>query len=112
MLTASLVNKYLPDATHGLPSEMSGTNCHRSANSAGPFLPLSSINVLHSGSQRRGEKGSRIGGYGTPNVPATLDTMARWPRHVWTSIFTYGTVFVLFPLLCLLAHGWVRGWIF
>src|SRR3954464_2359120 len=38
--------------------------------------------------------------------------MARWPRHVWTSIFTYATVFVLFPLLCLLAYAWVRGWIF
>lgn len=36
--------------------------------------------------------------------------MARWPRHVWTSIFTYATVFVLFPLLCLLAYAWVRGW--
>jgi hypothetical protein len=39
-------------------------------------------------------------------------SMARWPRHVWTSIFTYATVFVLFPLLCLLAYAWVRGWIF
>jgi hypothetical protein len=38
--------------------------------------------------------------------------MARWPRHVWTSIFTYATVFVLFPLLCLLAYAWVRGWVF
>jgi hypothetical protein len=38
--------------------------------------------------------------------------MARWPRHVWTSIFTYATVFVLFPLLCLLAYAWVKGWIF
>ena len=38
--------------------------------------------------------------------------MARWPRHVWTSIFTYATVFVLFPLLCLLAYAWVRGLIF
>jgi hypothetical protein len=38
--------------------------------------------------------------------------MARWPRHVWTSIFTYATVFLLFPLLCLLAYAWVRGWIF
>jgi hypothetical protein len=52
-----------------------------------------------------------------PAVPAPgkrryTDPMARWPRHVWTSIFTYGTVFVLFPLLCLLAYGWVRGWIF
>ena len=35
--------------------------------------------------------------------------MARWPRHVWTTIFTYGTIFVLFPLLCLLAYLWVRG---
>ena len=35
--------------------------------------------------------------------------MARWPRHVWTSIFTYATVFVLFPLLCLLAYAWVTG---
>src|SRR3954466_11489632 len=37
--------------------------------------------------------------------------MARWPRHVWTSIFTYATVFILFPLLCLLAYAWVKGWI-
>ena len=36
--------------------------------------------------------------------------MARWPRHTWTSIYTYATVFLLFPLLCLLAYGWVRGW--
>jgi hypothetical protein len=38
--------------------------------------------------------------------------MARWPRHLWTSIFTYGTIFVLFPILCLLAYAWVRGMIF
>jgi hypothetical protein len=38
--------------------------------------------------------------------------MARWPRHIWTTIFTYGTVFVLFPLLCWLTYAWVRGWIF
>jgi hypothetical protein len=44
--------------------------------------------------------------------PELETLMARWPRHVWTSIFTYGTVFVLFPLLCLLAYAWVRGWIF
>ena len=36
--------------------------------------------------------------------------MARWPRHVWTSIYTYGVIFVVFPLLCLLAFAWVRGW--
>ena len=29
--------------------------------------------------------------------------MARWPRHVWTTVFTYVTIFVLFPLLCLLS---------
>ena len=38
--------------------------------------------------------------------------MARWPRHVWTSFFTYGTVFIAFPALCLLAYAWVRGWFF
>ena len=38
--------------------------------------------------------------------------MARWPRHVWTSIFTYGVIYVGFPLLCLLAYAWVRQWIF
>jgi hypothetical protein len=35
--------------------------------------------------------------------------MARWPRHVWTSIITYLMIFGLFPLLCLLAWAWVRG---
>jgi hypothetical protein len=38
--------------------------------------------------------------------------MARWPRHVWTSIFTYAIVFLLFPALCLLAYAWVQQWIF
>ena len=38
--------------------------------------------------------------------------MARWPRHVWTTIFTYGAIFVLFPLLALAAYGWIRGWWF
>jgi hypothetical protein len=36
--------------------------------------------------------------------------MARWPRHVWTSIVTYGMIFVLFPVLCFAAWAWVRGW--
>jgi hypothetical protein len=36
--------------------------------------------------------------------------MARWPRHIWTTVFTYGAIFVLFPLLALVAYGWVRGW--
>jgi len=38
--------------------------------------------------------------------------MARWPRHAWTSLLTYGIIFVGFPLLCLLAYAWVRGKIF
>jgi hypothetical protein len=38
--------------------------------------------------------------------------MARWPRHVWTTIFTYAVIFVGFPLLCLLAYAWVQGWLF
>ncbi len=36
--------------------------------------------------------------------------MARWPRHVWTSLFTYGVIFVAFPMLCLLAYAWVQQW--
>ena len=38
--------------------------------------------------------------------------MARWPRRVWTTIFTYGAVFVLFPVLCWLAYAYVQGWLF
>jgi hypothetical protein len=38
--------------------------------------------------------------------------MARWPRTVWTTIFTYGAVFVLFPLLAWLAYLWVQGRLF
>ena len=38
--------------------------------------------------------------------------MARWPRHFWTTVFTYGVMFVLFPILCYLAYAWVRGWLF
>ena len=37
--------------------------------------------------------------------------MARWPRHTWTSLYTYAVVFVVFPLLCQLAYAWVRGWL-
>ncbi len=36
--------------------------------------------------------------------------MARWPLSRWTTVFTYGTIFVLFPVLSLLAYAWVRGW--
>jgi len=35
--------------------------------------------------------------------------MARWPRHLWTTLFTYGVIFIGFPLLCLLFWWWVRG---
>jgi hypothetical protein len=35
--------------------------------------------------------------------------MARWPRSAWTTIFTYGTIFILFPLLCWLALAFVQG---
>jgi hypothetical protein len=36
--------------------------------------------------------------------------MARWPVHRWTTLYTYLTIFILFPLLCALAYAWVRGW--
>jgi len=36
-------------------------------------------------------------------------TMARWPRHFWTTLFTYGIIFIGFPVLCWLAYRWVRG---
>lgn len=35
--------------------------------------------------------------------------MARWPKNVWTTIFTYATVLILFPILCWLLQAWVRG---
>jgi hypothetical protein len=38
--------------------------------------------------------------------------MARWPRSVRTTIFTYGTVFVFFPVLCWLAYAFIQGWLF
>jgi hypothetical protein len=38
--------------------------------------------------------------------------MARWPRRAWTTIFTYGAVFVLFPILCWLAYLFVQGRLF
>lgn len=36
--------------------------------------------------------------------------MARWPRRTWIAVFTYAAVFILFPLGCVLAYAWVRGW--
>jgi len=44
-------------------------------------------------------------------LPAHLP-MARWPRNFWTSLITYGVIFVMFPALCLLAYAWVQQWIF
>ena len=38
--------------------------------------------------------------------------MARWPRHSWTTPYTYLAVFILFPLCCALAYAWVNGWHF
>lgn len=38
--------------------------------------------------------------------------MARWPRRVWTTLFTYAAVFILFPVLALLAYAFVQGWLF
>ena len=35
--------------------------------------------------------------------------MARWPRRRWTTLFTYGTILVLFPLLAYLAFMMFRG---
>lgn len=35
--------------------------------------------------------------------------MARWPRHTWTTLYTYLLMFLGFPLLCALAYLWVRG---
>jgi hypothetical protein len=36
-------------------------------------------------------------------------SMARWPRNYWTTIFTYGAIFVAFPVLCYLAYCFVMG---
>lgn len=35
--------------------------------------------------------------------------MARWPQTVWTTLFTYAAIFILFPVLAYLAYLWVRG---
>jgi hypothetical protein len=77
-----------------------------------PNFVASSIDGWGRWSQRAGFGQPCGDRYGSRVVPVTLIQMARWPQHVWTSIFTYGTVFVLFPLLCLLAYAWVKGWVF
>ncbi len=35
--------------------------------------------------------------------------MARWPRRIWTTLYTYGTIFLVFPTMAYLAYAWVRG---
>lgn len=35
--------------------------------------------------------------------------MARWPRHSWTTLATYGIIFVMFPVLCWLICGCKGG---
>jgi hypothetical protein len=35
--------------------------------------------------------------------------MARWPQHIWTTLFTYSVIFIGFPLLCMMLWRWVRG---
>jgi hypothetical protein len=47
--------------------------------------------------------------YPFATLPPHLLLMARWPRHAWTTLFTYGVIFIAFPLLCWLAWKWVRG---
>jgi len=38
--------------------------------------------------------------------------MARWPRHIRTTLFTYLVIFLGFPLLALLAYAWIHHWWF
>ena len=38
--------------------------------------------------------------------------MARWPHRTWTTIFTYGLIFVGFPVLCWLFYAYVNGLLF
>ena len=49
--------------------------------------------------------------FARPALHPLLDgiRMARWPQHVWTTLFTYTVIFVGFPLLCLMFWRWVRG---
>ncbi len=36
--------------------------------------------------------------------------MARWPHQKRMTVFTYASIFVLFPLLSFLAYAYVQGW--
>lgn len=35
--------------------------------------------------------------------------MARWPHRNWTTLFTYATILIGFPLLSWLLRAWVVG---
>src|SRR5262245_57839265 len=116
MLTDSLVNKCLPDATCALLWNTKKVVVFRetliivalwrreqlaTCTADNPVRPIQPPNGFSQLWPR-----CRVGA--KPLNPRLRQIhMARWPRHVWTSIFTYATVFVLFPLLCLLAYAWV-----
>lgn len=51
-----------------------------------------------------------------PEIRSLKDTqrhakfrMARWPQHIWTTLFTYTVIFFGFPLLAFALWRWVRG---
>jgi hypothetical protein len=44
-----------------------------------------------------------------PAFSILLPKMARWPDNFGSNLATLALVFVLFPLLCLLAWWYVRG---
>jgi hypothetical protein len=43
-------------------------------------------------------------------VTHSVGIMARWPRRTWTTLFTYGAIFLMFPILAFLAYAFVNGW--
>ena len=36
--------------------------------------------------------------------------MARWPHEKRMTVFTYLTIFILFPALSFIAYAYVQGW--
>ena len=49
------------------------------------------------------EQAVRIKHFITTSQPRHALNMARWPEHIWTTLFTYGLIFILFPPALLLA---------
>ena len=132
MLTDSLVNKYLPDDTRKIsssgepsPKGDTRTDCTTSRGITRTFQYIHGRHWLATPWQaieqarptelpvgvamRRPSFDNRC--FPRDRTPGTV-IMARWPRHVWTSIVTYAIIFLLFPALCLLAYAWVQQWIF